>query len=184
MRTDLLVTNAYHPQSDGQSERANQTVEIALRHLVGASKLDWPPFLAEVKFSHNTPVNVSTGKTLMEMVTGMNMRCGIDSAMSRVGIGRSSVGPGPLYVAPERNSSEGPTRPTGFSTCHPTRPKRISPVALIGPIGPTDFSPMWHDNCLIANIAAAIMLHKANLCHLLQIDDHPSPMLVTSVALY
>ena len=41
----------------------------------------------------------------------------------RVGIGRSSVGPGPLYVAPGRNSSEGPTRPTGFSTRRPDRPK-------------------------------------------------------------
>jgi hypothetical protein len=81
MRTDLLVTTAYHPQSDGQSERTNQTVEIALRHLVGASKLDWPHFLSEVEFAHNTTVSVSTGKSPMEMVTGLNMRTGFESAV-------------------------------------------------------------------------------------------------------
>ena len=40
MRTDLLVTTTYHPQGDGQSERTNQTVEMALRHLVSALKND------------------------------------------------------------------------------------------------------------------------------------------------
>jgi len=80
MRTDLLVTTAYHPQSDGQSERTNQTVEIALRHLVGASKSDWPHFLTEIEFSHNNMVNISTSKTPMEMVTGLNMRSGFEAA--------------------------------------------------------------------------------------------------------
>jgi hypothetical protein len=85
MRTDLLVTTAYHPQSDGQSERTNQTVEIALRHLVGASKTDWPHFLTEVEFNHNNMVNTSTNKTPMEMVTGLNMRSGFQSATPDVG---------------------------------------------------------------------------------------------------
>jgi hypothetical protein len=84
MRTDLLVTTAYHPQSDGQSERTNQTVEIALRHLVGASKLDWPDFLTEVEFVHNTAVNVSTNKSPMEMVTGLTLRSGFESATPRI----------------------------------------------------------------------------------------------------
>ena len=32
--TDLLTSTAYHPQTDGQSERTNQTVEIAIRFYV------------------------------------------------------------------------------------------------------------------------------------------------------
>jgi transposase InsO family protein len=35
--TDCMATTAYNPEADGQSERTNQTVEIALRHLVN----DW-----------------------------------------------------------------------------------------------------------------------------------------------
>ena len=33
LRTDLMVSTAYHLQTDGLSERTNQTVEIALRYL-------------------------------------------------------------------------------------------------------------------------------------------------------
>jgi hypothetical protein len=74
MRTDLLVTTAYHPQGDGQIERTNQTVEIALRHLVNASKTDWAEHLSEIEFAMNNSVNASTKTSPMEYLTGMTAR--------------------------------------------------------------------------------------------------------------
>ena len=35
--TNFLTSAAYHPQTDGQSERTNQTIEIALRYFITAN---------------------------------------------------------------------------------------------------------------------------------------------------
>ena len=72
LRTDLLVTTAYHPQTDGQSERTNQIVEIALRHLVNNTKSDWSLFLGDVEFTINNSVHSSTGVSLMKFLIGLD----------------------------------------------------------------------------------------------------------------
>lgn len=74
MRTDLLVTTAYHPQTDGQSERTNQTVEVALRYLVNVRRADWAECLPEVEFHINNTINASTSVSPMEYLTGINAR--------------------------------------------------------------------------------------------------------------
>jgi hypothetical protein len=74
MRTDLLVTTAYHPQTDGQSERTNQTVEVALRYLVNVRRTDWAECLPEVEFHINNTINSSTKVSPMEYLTGLNAR--------------------------------------------------------------------------------------------------------------
>jgi hypothetical protein len=74
MRTDLLVTTAYHPQTDGQSERTNQTVEVALRYLVNVRRTDWAEHISEVEFHINNTTNVSSGASPMEFLTGVNAR--------------------------------------------------------------------------------------------------------------
>jgi len=72
LRTDLLVTTAYHPQSDGQSERTNQIVEIALRHLVNNKKTDWATYLGTVEFTINNSAHSSTGVSPMKFLTGLD----------------------------------------------------------------------------------------------------------------
>jgi hypothetical protein len=74
MCTDLLVTTAYHPQSDGQSERTNQTVEMALRYLVNVRNTDWAEYLAEVEFHINNSVSAATNVSPMEYLTGIKAR--------------------------------------------------------------------------------------------------------------
>jgi hypothetical protein len=72
LRTDLLVTTAYHPQADGQSERTNQIVEIALRHLVNNTKSDWSAFLGDIEFAINNSTHTSTGVSPMTFLTGLD----------------------------------------------------------------------------------------------------------------
>lgn len=47
------LSTAYHPQSDGQTERMNRTVEEILRHYVGPHQDDWDERLPGVEFAIN-----------------------------------------------------------------------------------------------------------------------------------
>ena len=69
----FLATTAYHPQSDGQSERTNQTVEIALRFFfVAHPGKDWVPFLPHLRAMLNNMPSASTGHSANEICYGHN----------------------------------------------------------------------------------------------------------------
>ncbi|KAJ9522820.1 hypothetical protein QJQ45_023603 [Haematococcus lacustris] len=61
--TRLLLSSAYHPQTDGQTERANRTVEDMLRPYVNDHKTEWDQHLAAVEFAYNSSEHVGTGFT-------------------------------------------------------------------------------------------------------------------------
>ena len=50
---ELTLSTAYHPQTDGQSERTNQEVEQALRTVVSKHQDDWAKWLPVVEFALN-----------------------------------------------------------------------------------------------------------------------------------
>ncbi|KAG8725221.1 hypothetical protein FRC09_005676 [Ceratobasidium sp. 395] len=56
-------STAYRPQTDGQSERANQMVEGYLRHYISHRQDDWVALLPLAEFAYNNGVNSSTGKS-------------------------------------------------------------------------------------------------------------------------
>jgi hypothetical protein len=78
--TTLLVTTAYHPQGDWQSERTNQNVEIALCHLVNVNKNNWAVYLSEVEFAINNTSHASTGKSPMQFLVGLNAPSATEAA--------------------------------------------------------------------------------------------------------
>ena len=47
--TKLHMSTAYHPQSDGQTERANRVLEEALRAYVSPLHDDWDEHLASIR---------------------------------------------------------------------------------------------------------------------------------------
>ncbi|QRV96366.1 Transposon Tf2-1 polyprotein [Ceratobasidium sp. AG-Ba] len=54
---------AYHPQTDGQTERLNQVVKLYLRHYVSHRQDNWVGLLPLAEFAYNNGTNASTGKT-------------------------------------------------------------------------------------------------------------------------
>ncbi|THH12589.1 hypothetical protein EUX98_g9798, partial [Antrodiella citrinella] len=54
-------STAYHPQTDGQTERVNQEVEQYLRTFINHRQDDWAEWLPIAEFCYNDRVNKSTG---------------------------------------------------------------------------------------------------------------------------
>lgn len=58
--TKLAMSTAFHPQTDGQSERANRTLEDMLRAYCHDRQDTWDTRLAAAEFAYNNSVNIST----------------------------------------------------------------------------------------------------------------------------
>ncbi|QRW21811.1 Retrotransposable element Tf2 protein [Rhizoctonia solani] len=63
---------AYHPESDGQTERVNQFIEFYLRLYVAADHSDWATWLLLAEYAYNNAKHSATGKTPFELVYGRN----------------------------------------------------------------------------------------------------------------
>jgi hypothetical protein len=61
------LSTAFHPQTDGQTERQNQTLEVYLRAYVNYQQDNWASYLANAEFAYNNSVNVTTGKTPFQL---------------------------------------------------------------------------------------------------------------------
>ncbi|GKD44259.1 putative reverse transcriptase domain-containing protein [Tanacetum coccineum] len=72
--TNLDVSIAYHPQTDGQSERTIQTIEDMLRACVIDFGKGWVNHLPLVKFSYNNSYHVSIKAAPFEALYGRKCR--------------------------------------------------------------------------------------------------------------
>ena len=68
----LLYSTAYHPQSDGQSEQINQTVEIALRYHLATldNPADWEGVVGPIQSAVNNSKSSSTARSPNDVVYG------------------------------------------------------------------------------------------------------------------
>ncbi|GAA5908929.1 hypothetical protein JCM5296_006825, partial [Sporobolomyces johnsonii] len=66
----LQMSTAFHPETDGRSERTNKTAIQVLRQYVTRQQKDWVSHLSTVEFSMNAAVNDSTGRSPFEIVLG------------------------------------------------------------------------------------------------------------------
>jgi hypothetical protein len=63
LRIGRRLSTAYHPQTDGQTERKNETLEQYLRAYVNYQQDDWVTWLPLSEFAYNHSVHASTGVT-------------------------------------------------------------------------------------------------------------------------
>lgn len=72
--TRLAMSSGYHPQTDGQTERMNRTLEEMLRAYCAADHRQqlWDDYLPLVEFQYNNAVNISTGFTPFFMNYGQH----------------------------------------------------------------------------------------------------------------
>jgi hypothetical protein len=66
----LLMSLSYHPQTDGSSERAIQTMSQAMCMLVDDYQLNWPDQLPLVEFAMNSAISESTSHAPFELNYG------------------------------------------------------------------------------------------------------------------
>ena len=72
------ASTAYHPQTDGQTERVNQEVEQYLRLFVNHRQDDWTDWLSLAEFSYNNRIQASTRHTPFMLNSGRNPRLGVE----------------------------------------------------------------------------------------------------------
>ncbi|THG92770.1 hypothetical protein EW026_g8249 [Hermanssonia centrifuga] len=70
----LKMSTAFHPQTDGSSERSNRTIIQALRFHVERNQKGWARALPLVRFNHMNTVNASTGFTPFQLHCGRQPR--------------------------------------------------------------------------------------------------------------
>ena len=68
------MSTAYHPQTDGQSERANQQVEQYLQIYGNTHQNDWPTLLPLAQFIHNTWPNATIKQIPYDLLLGFTPR--------------------------------------------------------------------------------------------------------------
>ena len=72
------LSMAYHPQTDGQTERMNQELEQYLRMFVNYRQTDWPEWLAIAEFSHNNKFHSATRISPFFVNYGYHPRMGVE----------------------------------------------------------------------------------------------------------
>ena len=65
-------SSAYHPETDGQTERANQVIENVLRSFADTKQTEWDTFLPMAEFAMNNAPNEATKQTPFMLNYGIN----------------------------------------------------------------------------------------------------------------
>ena len=85
LKTKLRLSSAYHPQTDGLTERMNRVIEDMLRAYISPAQTDWDQWITPVEFWYNNSRQVSTGKTPFELSIGQHPRTPLQALYEAAG---------------------------------------------------------------------------------------------------
>ncbi|PKU64652.1 RNA-directed DNA polymerase [Dendrobium catenatum] len=68
LRTEIKLSSAYHPQTDGQTEVVNRTLGNMLRCIAHEHPKQWDEYLGQAEFAYNSMTNRSTGQCPFSVV--------------------------------------------------------------------------------------------------------------------
>src|ERR1700676_446252 len=81
MGMQLKMSTSHHPQTDGQTERANRVLEDVLRHYVSKNQNDWETHLTAAEIAVNSSIQASTNFTPYYLNCGYNPTFTFNSAV-------------------------------------------------------------------------------------------------------
>nr|GFB60936.1 putative reverse transcriptase domain-containing protein [Tanacetum cinerariifolium] len=119
--TRLKFSTAFHPQTDGQSERTIQTLEDMLRSCALEWTCNWDDYICLVEFAYNNSWHASTKCASFEMLYGRKCRAPIcwDQVGERVIKGPEMVEVTNAKVAvPKEKLKEARTRQKSYADKH------------------------------------------------------------------
>jgi hypothetical protein len=82
--TKAALSTAFHPQTDGQTERMNSVIEQYLRAYVSYLQEDWYEWLPLAEFTSNNSVSSTTGVSPFLANSGQHPRMGFEPPMGTV----------------------------------------------------------------------------------------------------
>jgi len=72
------LSTAFHPQTDGQTERVNQELEQYLRMFIDHRQEQWPEWLGTAEFAYNNKAHLSTRTSPFKANYGQDPRMGFE----------------------------------------------------------------------------------------------------------
>jgi len=94
-KTKLSMSTAFHPQTDGQAEKANSIVERYLRAYATNRQRTWDRLLPLAEFAYNSTIQTAIGMTPFEADIGYVPRMPLDSI--------AAVRQGSVAASPSKN---------------------------------------------------------------------------------
>jgi transposase InsO family protein len=72
LQVRLAMSSSFHPQTDGQTERANRKLEEMVRHYVAYRQDDWYTLFPALEFAYNSSKHRAIGVSPFYVCTGRN----------------------------------------------------------------------------------------------------------------